>query len=918
MKISLLILLGCLTFSVLAAPPPTPMPIRGNPFTTNVPPTRITNQQELVQEAPVTVTTAGSQPNEWGSVLIEQLIPGFIKTTNPKNGPLNVRAFGALGGPNDDTLAVQAAILAAPPGATVWFPPDPTGYYTFSKVTITNNNLTLDFGNNRLTNTSNAELLEFMPASLFLSGRITGLDYPPLFMNGAVPCPVDGDFATLMHENVTASRQTNIIVLNAKSYRDGNFIRAYSVDGFEMRNCEIAAPTWSAARFFHSTKITMNKCSIGGALGTYALFFFKCREANIANNIFQSEGGRAISFKGAIHKSGTPSGTSIFAQLAPTDYEDAKIDVHDNTITYAWDACFMDWPPDWTLDVGTDCGKVIGFTKGDWYGRFNGGAWHDNTFVFNGVYADGKGRAFWASYPHNNWSFTHNSMVNGGVFVAGVDGADISDNFSVNSQTGPNLVFIQEETSNVSRNIKVKNNTHRSVWPAGTGGGTDPQPYYLEGEQMLVEGNKFEIGHTNIANVIVTGPTLDRSFILANRGWANSTNVILPNMVLSTFGGTNNLHGITSDNTCFDQATEAVKTSGWVIFDNGAGSGIQIRMKNGFGGIGFMATNGVDYLSQIWTQISLTETNFVFYHNTAPRITIRADGSTAFYSYLNFAETVDPADLPLTNHVNFFAKDNGAGLTRLYFQESDGTVTEVGTGTGGGGNVVDSAFSSAWNGVLTNAPSMNGVYDWGHLFDTDDDGKVNVLDLTAGLPYTSAAGVLSVAALTADRPVIASAANIPASSVVGASIALKVTPDVLPGSSYARPDGGENDYRVLFAQNEIAIWQLQLPRNYNGSMELDLIWSMASAVAGSVVWSAEIWAVTPGDAADINTQSFDTANTATTAVPGTAGFPSSSTITCSNADSAVASDFVQIRIKRTDALSGDAELVGMTLNYGIK
>lgn len=56
----------------------------------------------------------------------------------------------------------------------------------------------------------------------------------------------------------------------------------------------------------------------------------------------------------------------------------------------------------------------------------------------------------------------------------------------------------------------------------------------------------------------------------------------------------------------------------------------------------------------------------------------------------------------------------------------------------------DTAFASSWNGVTTIAPSKNAVYDWIHTFDTDDDGKVNVLDVGAGVVETDAGGVVSV------------------------------------------------------------------------------------------------------------------------------------------------------------------------------
>lgn len=63
-------------------------------------------------------------------------------------------------------------------------------------------------------------------------------------------------------------------------------------------------------------------------------------------------------------------------------------------------------------------------------------------------------------------------------------------------------------------------------------------------------------------------------------------------------------------------------------------------------------------------------------------------------------------------------------------------------GSGGGGSIDDTAFASSWNGVAGTGPSKNAVYDWGHLFDTDDDGKVNVLDQVAGIANTDVNGVI--------------------------------------------------------------------------------------------------------------------------------------------------------------------------------
>jgi hypothetical protein len=78
----------------------------------------------------------------------------------------------------------------------------------------------------------------------------------------------------------------------------------------------------------------------------------------------------------------------------------------------------------------------------------------------------------------------------------------------------------------------------------------------------------------------------------------------------------------------------------------------------------------------------------------------------------------------------------------------------------GSGGASDTAFNSSWDGVTTISPSKNAIYDWAHFLDSDDDGKVNLLDLGAGLVKSDAGGVVSVA--VADTDYVAPGGNIAA------------------------------------------------------------------------------------------------------------------------------------------------------------
>lgn len=112
-----------------------------------------------------------------------------------------------------------------------------------------------------------------------------------------------------------------------------------------------------------------------------------------------------------------------------------------------------------------------------------------------------------------------------------------------------------------------------------------------------------------------------------------------------------------------------------------------------------------------------------------------------------------------TNHV--YVRDlnvEGAGVGTVSFSDSDNTQTGTITApsdftatrtftlpdaSGTFALISDTAFASSWDGVTTTSPSKNAIYDWAHTFDTDDDGKVNVLDTGAGFVQTDSSGVAS-------------------------------------------------------------------------------------------------------------------------------------------------------------------------------
>ena len=144
-----------------------------------------------------------------------------------------------------------------------------------------------------------------------------------------------------------------------------------------------------------------------------------------------------------------------------------------------------------------------------------------------------------------------------------------------------------------------------------------------------------------------------------------------------------------------------------------------------------------------------------------------------------------------------------------------------------------------------------------------------------------------------------------------------------PTTSPAVLTGNQNNYRVLFdaSTDESIYWtNLIVDDSYSSvdSMHVFLYFSMVSATSGNVVWGIQIMAVTSGDAADINTDSYDTANLTTVSVPGTAGYMVRTVIYLGNRDSVDGGDYLRIKVYRdadnaSDTATGDAELLAIAI-----
>lgn len=150
-----------------------------------------------------------------------------------------------------------------------------------------------------------------------------------------------------------------------------------------------------------------------------------------------------------------------------------------------------------------------------------------------------------------------------------------------------------------------------------------------------------------------------------------------------------------------------------------------------------------------------------------------------------------------------------------------------------GMNVDDTAFASSWNAVTTQAPSKNAVYDWGHTFDTDDNGKVNVLDLSSyGAVMTNSSGVVSNVAPSTSGNVLTSNGSAWVSSAAAAGVTGFGTYIVCQGTTL----GATFSSTTTLAINGGSVYvQLYVPVNF--ALDSIVYRNMDSSAAHTLEWS---------------------------------------------------------------------------------
>lgn len=118
------------------------------------------------------------------------------------------------------------------------------------------------------------------------------------------------------------------------------------------------------------------------------------------------------------------------------------------------------------------------------------------------------------------------------------------------------------------------------------------------------------------------------------------------------------------------------------------------------------------------------------------------------------------------------------------------------------------------------------------------------------------------------------------------------------------------------------IWQGRVMRGFGSTLTVSGMFIMASATSGNVVLGAQVACISDADAS-VTAKVFATENTATVAVPASAGTAKLFSITMTNADSIAAGDWVNVCFYRkgtdgSDDATGDMRLLNLSLYFSLE
>lgn len=151
-----------------------------------------------------------------------------------------------------------------------------------------------------------------------------------------------------------------------------------------------------------------------------------------------------------------------------------------------------------------------------------------------------------------------------------------------------------------------------------------------------------------------------------------------------------------------------------------------------------------------------------------------------------------------------------------------------------------------------------------------------------------------------------------------------IHPQAVPSSTFGRVSKLSTTFFpiTLFAINDYVLFVTKAPVGITGTHTAKIQFAMVSATTGNVAWRVEVQAVTAADALDLDAStSYDTANNSgDTAVGGTAGYMTETSLTLSNMDGVAAGDYLVFKLTRItpagSSATGDAELLSFEWQDG--
>jgi hypothetical protein len=274
-----------------------------------------------------------------------------------------------------------------------------------------------------------------------------------------------------------------------------------------------------------------------------------------------------------------------------------------------------------------------------------------------------------------------------------------------------------------------------------------------------------------------------------------------------------------------------------------------------------------------------------------------------------------PTTIPATTYVAVSMRYNTTSAKYETWASTVDTVTTVAKGGTGVATLTGLAVgngTSPFTGVTTSA-GLAAVL-------SDEEGSTGGFVRAGGNVATATALAANPTPCTAGQFVtdIAADGTLTCGTPTGTgTMHLFVGAVKFPTSNAAILDSGGNYYKLGYDETTswCAWWQIEVPKDYTGSPVFEGTVTPTGNSSGSLILDVSVMAVTPGDAAVLDTDSYDTTNTCTLAsIPTTGGHPARISCALTSNDSMAAEDALRVKVCRNVS---DTAATRMNLSYAV-